>query len=94
MTETTQASKPAEFYTLPAHKLAAGMSTADGQDITDVWFAKGGQLVGYDTYTPADDPDTDDYNRSMPDDRIAGRDELVDLAVFCNTEVDGREVSS
>jgi hypothetical protein len=88
MTETTQTGKPAEFYSLPAHKLTAGMSTADGQDITDVWYTD--ELVGYDTYTPADDPDEDDYNRSMPDDRIAGRDELVDLAVFSNTQVDGR----
>jgi hypothetical protein len=85
MTDTTQA---AEFYKLPAHKLRAGMSTADGQDITDVWYTD--ELVGYDTYTPADDPDEDDYNRCMPDARVTGRDELVDLAVFSNTQVDGR----
>ena len=82
--------RPAVFYSLPAHRLAEGMSTADGQDITDVWYDAERGIVGYDTYTPSGDPDEDAYNQAATDDRVAGWDDLVDLAVFGNTEVDGR----
>lgn len=80
------------FYSLPAYRLTKGMSTNDGQDIIEVWYARERGLVGYTTYTPRpDDPDLDDYNRSMTDTRIARWNELVDLAVFIDTEVDGRK---
>ena len=78
-----------EFYQLPARLLRPGMSTADGQDITDVEPA--GDLVLYHTYTPRpDDGDEDENNYSAPDGRVSARDELIDLAVFPDTEVDGR----
>lgn len=78
-----------QFYQLPARLLQPGMSTADGQDITDV--APAGDLVLYHTYTPRrDDPDQDEDNYSTPDGRVSPRDELIGLAVFPDTEVDGR----
>lgn len=80
------------FYSLPANRLVAGMSTADGQDITNVWLDHERKLVGYDTYTPRpDDPGQDADNQCAPDGRIATWDEPVDLAVFADTEIDGRE---
>ncbi len=78
-----------EFYQLPAHQLRPGMSTADGQDITDVEPA--GDLVLYHTYTPRpDDEDADEDNYSAPDGRVSSQDELISLAVFPDTQVDGR----
>lgn len=81
----TQARPQTEFYSLPAHQLRAGMSTADGQDITDVELDEDRRLVLYDTVTPGHEDG---------DDRCAQWDEQVDLAVFEDTEVDGREVTS
>lgn len=84
MNGTTQAGTT-EFYSLPAHQLRAGMSTADGQDITAVELYEDRRLVIYDTVTPGHEDG---------DDRCAQWDEQVDLAVFSDTEVDGRAATS
>jgi hypothetical protein len=70
------------FYDRPAHELEKGMSTADGQDIIDVWFDRERSLVGYDVYTPSDDEEEDETRRCAPDARVAGWDDAVELARF------------
>lgn len=75
------------FYELPARLLVNGISTADGQDVIRVQVH--GASVSATVYTPRpDDPDADDYNRSAPETRIYGRDEMTALAVFDDTAVD------
>ena len=78
------------FYSLPAEQALPGMSTADGQHVTDVdRFDDRVQLY---VYTPRpDDPDQDISNRSDPETRVFARDERVDLAVFSTTAVDASE---
>lgn len=81
---------PAEFYSLPATKLEEGMSTADGQDFVDVTVDAEGIVFG-EVYTPrSDDPEQDEANREETDTRVYLRGERVDLAVFSDTVVDGR----
>jgi hypothetical protein len=65
------------------------MSTDDGQDIFDVKVL--GEHVLYTVYMPRpDDPDIDDSNRASPETRIAlHQQELIHLAVFPDTPVDG-----
>ena len=75
------------FYKLPAALLVEGVSTDDGQDVLSVhdW----GESISTAVYTPrSDDPAIDELNRTQPETRIWRRDELVDLAVFTDTEVD------
>jgi hypothetical protein len=74
-------SRAAEFYTLPASKLRAGMSTADGQDVVSV-DASDPTFITYHVVTPGyADGET---RGSLPNGTIR-------LAVFTDTEVDGRE---
>jgi hypothetical protein len=68
------------FYELPAHQLKEGMSTADGQDVIGAWFDREHNLVGYDVYTPSGNKEEDDLRRCAPDARIAGWDDMVELA--------------
>lgn len=87
-----------EEYTLPAHRLAAGMSTDDGQDIIEVTVqhgdAPGTGSVIVSVYTPrSDDPEQDEQNQGEPETRIYAYDEVVNLAVFTDTEVDGRDLT-
>lgn len=74
-------------YALPAHLLQAGMSTDDGQDIVAVEVR--GFSVSVTVYTPRPDNDeADAHNRSAPETRVYGCDQLVALAVFDDTAVD------
>lgn len=79
------------FYSLPAHRLLEGLSTDDGQDILGVSSPDDGPHVIAEVYTPRpDDPELDEHNRLNTESRIYSRDELVDLAVFADTTIDGR----
>ena len=79
-----------EFYTAKAQDIVEGVSTADGQDVIDVYHDD--NYVSLTVYTPrSDDPEQDEQNRSEPETRIYDYDEKVDLAVFEDTEVDLRE---
>ncbi|GAA2019111.1 hypothetical protein GCM10009839_14350 [Catenulispora yoronensis] len=72
------------FYTLPAALIAAGMSTADGQDITEVRIDGLHNL--FDTVTPG---------HEGADGRISSAGEPVALATFGDTEArDGHEYAS
>lgn len=75
------------FYSLPANAMLAGMSTADGQDVLSVTIADG--MVFAPVYTPSEDPDEDNDRQCAPDSRMYEHDEMVDLAVFPDTDVDG-----
>lgn len=78
------------FYGLPADLLCVGLSTDDSQDIIAVTMH--GKSVSAMVYTPrSDDPDADEENRSMPETRVYDVGEVVDLAVFSDTPVDGSE---
>ena len=75
------------FYQIPATSLVEGVSTDDGQDVLSVHHC--GDSISAVVYTPrSDDPSTDELNRTQPETRIWRRHELVDLAVFTDTEVD------
>ena len=89
--EHTEEPGPAEFYSLPAVKLEEGMRTADGQVIVDVSIAADGTVFA-EVYTPrSDDPDQDAANRRDTDTRYYLPGERVALAVFADTDVDGRD---
>jgi hypothetical protein len=76
------------FYTLPATLLEPGMSTDDGQDILEVNNC--GKYVLYHVYTPRpDDEELDEENRCTPEGRMREPSELVNLATFDDTTVDG-----
>lgn len=82
----------AEFYSLPATKLEEGMSTADGQDIVSVNVHEGGG-VSVEVYTPrSDDSEQDAANREETETRYCSPGERVQLAVFADTDVDGRDL--
>lgn len=75
------------FYRLPVEHVEAGMSTADGQDVTKVALYKDHVLIS--VYTPSSDEAEDTENRS---DDVTGsyvRGSLIELATFSNTEIDG-----
>jgi len=76
------------FYRLPASDLEPGMSTADGQDILDMYEALGPDgvmWVYYHVYTPADDPTEDAQFRLGPEIRVDRPTDWVDMADFPNT---------
>lgn len=76
-----------KFYELPAYLLEPGVSTSDGQDVIEVRLD--GRSVSAIVYTPRpDDPDADAYNLSAPEGRVYDRDEMVQLAIFDDTQVD------
>ena len=77
------------FYSLPARDITIGMSTADGQDVIDVSEPDDKGMVFVEVYTPADDPDEDEENRSGPETRYYPADEMIDMATFTNTDIDG-----
>lgn len=80
------------FYTLPARRLTEGLSTNDGQDIIDVSMIE--DHVHATVYTPRpDDPELDEANRLEPETRVHHADEDVDLAVFVDTRLDGRDLT-
>lgn len=72
------------FYRLPARLLVRGMTATDGQgcDIDSVTITEAG--VEYTVVV-----DTDDAGNDLCEIRTAGLDELVQLAVFWDTAVDG-----
>jgi hypothetical protein len=82
------------FYQLPARDLAAGMSTIDCQDYLDVSPPDEDGTVWTYVYTAHEDPRQDAINRSCEVTRCYPADEMVDLAVFIDTEVDGSELPS
>lgn len=97
----TVAKQKALFYDLPAKYLQPGVSTDDGQDVIAVQHEEpmphglqdprylGEGTVSYTCYTPRpDDPDQDAENMMYTDIRIARKSELVELAVFADTDVD------
>ncbi|WP_128644975.1 hypothetical protein [Rhodococcus sp. BS-15] len=63
------------------------MSTEDGQDVVSVFCND--DVVMATVYTPSDDPDVDEGNRCEPETRIYDRGELVGMATFPNSAVDG-----
>ncbi|MBA0127283.1 hypothetical protein H0B56_17165 [Haloechinothrix sp. YIM 98757] len=76
------------FYWLPAADLDEGMSTDDGQDIVSVSVAD--DWVFVDVYTPrSDDPEQDAQNRDETECRMYRPDELVGMATFPDTAIDG-----
>ncbi|MFI9629275.1 hypothetical protein [Streptomyces sp. NPDC052042] len=80
------------FYSLPATKLAAGMSTGDGQDILDVSVLD--DSVFATVYTPrSDDPVQDAINRANTETRIYQADQTVGLAVFADTALNGQHLT-
>lgn len=82
------------FYTLPADQVIEGMSTDDGQDFLEdvaVPWGGDGKWLGAHVYTPHDDEDQDDENRSGPEYRMYQAGERVALAVFADTDIDGSE---
>jgi hypothetical protein len=85
---TTPNPAAAVFYTLPTEDLEVGMSTADGQDILAIHHPSD-DLVIYEVYTPADDPDENDARQGSPESRAIPVGHRVELAVFPDTEVDG-----
>lgn len=73
------------FYSLPATKLAKGMSTEDGQDVLTVDVDDDGSVFAR-VYTPrSDDPEQDEENRHDTDMRMYDPGERVGLAVFRDT---------
>jgi hypothetical protein len=79
------------FYSLPATELDEGMSTDDGQDVLDVSVDPDGSVIAH-VYTPrSDDPDLDEENRGETEARMYFPGEHVDLAVFEDTQTDGRD---
>jgi hypothetical protein len=79
------------FYSLPATELDEGMSTDDGQDVLDVSVDPDGSVIAH-VYTPrSDDPDLDEENRGETEARMYSPGERVDLAVFEDTQTDGRD---
>lgn len=77
------------FYSLPATKLAEGMSTEDGQDVLAVERADDGWVYAR-VYTPrSDDAAQDEENRSGPETRLYEPGERVGLAVFRDTPAHG-----
>lgn len=88
----TQNDETPIFYSLPADKLTEGLSTDDGQDIIDV--SRWGDDIHASVYTPrSDDPGLDESNRLEPEVRIYSATEMVDLAIFADTSVDGRHLA-
>lgn len=77
------------FYQLPARDLEEGMSTLDGQDYLDVSPPDTDGWVWTYVYTRHDNPRQDAINRSREVTRIYRADDMVDLAMFPNTKVDG-----
>ncbi|WP_277675690.1 hypothetical protein [Saccharopolyspora rectivirgula] len=81
------------FYCLPAADLEEGMSTDDGQDIVSVTVLE--DRVFADVYTPrTDDPEQDAENRHETECRMYRPDELVGMATFSDTEIDGSEADN
>lgn len=79
-----------EEYTLPAYRLTAGMSSDDGQDIFEVTVMHEAGTIIASVYTPrSDDPEQDEQNQAEPETRIYALNEIVSLAIFADTEVDG-----
>lgn len=75
------------FYRIPADHIDIGMSTEDGQDVLSV--AVDDDFVMVSVYTPSDDPDDDEGNRSEPETRVYRVGELVGMGTFPNSPVDG-----
>ncbi|GAA4884522.1 hypothetical protein GCM10023222_48630 [Saccharopolyspora cebuensis] len=93
--ETEDRSKPdvPVFYCLPAADLEEGMSTDDGQDIVSVTVSD--DRVFADVYTPrSDDPEQDAHNRDETECRMYRADELVGMATFTDTAIDGSEADN
>lgn len=82
--------KKTVFYQLRASLLREGMSTADGQDLTEDAQDSGNGWVSAHVYTPSGDPGEDDASYSAPEARMWRAEDLVDMAVFPDTRVDGR----
>lgn len=81
------------FYRLPATDLEKGMSTDDGQDIVDV--SRSGEWIVIDVYTPrSDDPELDEQNRHETECRMYRPDELVGMATFVDTAIDGSDADT
>jgi hypothetical protein len=81
------------FYQLAAQLLEEGMSTADGQDVLSVSIDDDGTVYAS-VYTPrSDDLALDEQNRAEPEARVYGPGELVALAVFSDTDVDGSDAT-
>ena len=78
------------FYTLPVEMVEEGMSTADGQDFLEEPSGSDGWLWAS-VYTPSTDPDLDEAWRSEPEMRGYEVGSRINLAVFCNTSVDGSQ---
>jgi hypothetical protein len=78
------------FYRLPGRDLTVGMSTDDGQDILKVSEPDEDGWVWATVYTPrSDDPEQDEFNRCDTVVRGYRAEDMVDLAVFSDTEVNG-----
>jgi hypothetical protein len=75
------------FYRIPAEHIEEGMSTDDGQDVLSV--ALWDNLVMVSVYTPSDDPAVDEDNRTGPETRAYPVGELVDMATFPDSPMDG-----
>lgn len=81
------------FYCLRAADLEEGTSTDDGQDIGSVTVSE--DWVFADVYTPrSDDPQQDEENRHETECRMYRPDELVGMAAFVDTEVDGSDADN
>lgn len=78
---------PTIFYRIPAEHIEIGMSTEDGQDVVAVSIGDGRVLVT--VYMPSDDPVVDEGNRCEPETRVLDFGELVGMATFPNSGVDG-----
>lgn len=79
-----------KFYSLPAGRLVEGLSTDDGQDIVSVTIRSND--VTAEVYTPRpDNLELDEHNRDNSEMRIYNAADDVDLAIFPDTKVDGRE---
>jgi hypothetical protein len=88
-TTTVDDTDDTTFYNLPAHAIEVGMSTADGQDVVEATPTEDGWVL-VEVYTPrSDDPDQDAQNRDEPETRIHRAHEVIGMATFSDTDVDG-----
>lgn len=85
--DSTRSDTPTIFYRMPADSIDAGMSTEDGQDVLST--SVDNEIVMVSVYTPSDEPAVDADNRSQPETRVYRVGELVGMATFSNSPVDG-----
>lgn len=77
------------FYSLPAGDVTVGMSTDDGMDVVKVFIEDGLVVLTLDVNSDAYDDEEDVEHDASTWYGPHPVDKHIDLAVFCNTDVNG-----